>query len=260
VIGFPNPGLKAGLWAGRRVEPVLGRRGMAASAHPLVTGAAVDVLRRGGNAVDAAVAAGLVAAVVLPDACGLGGDLFAIVQAPGAPPVAFLGSGIAPRGASLEAMRAAGTHTATGVKMPHQGPLSAGVPGMVDGYRALMERFGRWTLAAVLEPAIGYAQDGFALTPAGARTIAWSADLLRRHASTAAVFLPGGDLPAAGSMLRQPDLARTLRRIGEAGPEDFYRGEIARRIGAAFEASGGALRASDLADHATVVEPTISTT
>jgi gamma-glutamyltranspeptidase len=230
---------------------------MVAAAHPLIVNAGLEVLRNGGNAVDAAVAASLTASVAMPEMCGLGGDLFAIVHAPGAPPVAVLGSGVAPRGANLEQMRAAGGHTG---KMPLTGPLSIGVPGMVHAYGALLERFGSRPLAELVQDAIHQAEAGFPLTVFGAGAIALHAQMLAKAPATAAVLLPQGRPPEPGEILRQPDLARTLRHIGQDGPQAFYRGALADRIAGAVQALGGALSADDLAGHATVLEPPIATT
>lgn len=237
--------------------PVFARQGMIAAAHPLIANAGLEVLRGGGNAVDAAVAAGLTASVVMPEMCGLGGDLFAIVHAPGAEAVAVLGSGIAPRGASLDQMRAAGGHTG---KMPLTGPLSIGVPGMVHAYGALLERFGSRPLAELARDAIQQAEDGFPLTVFGASAIAQYAKMLARHPATAAVLLPQGRAPQAGEILRQPDLARTLRLVATEGPAAFYRGQLAERIAQAVREAGGALSRDDLAGHETVLEPPIATT
>jgi gamma-glutamyltranspeptidase len=229
---------------------------MVAAAHPLTAETGLAVLKAGGNAVDAAVAAGLTASVVMPEMCGLGGDLFAIVQAPGQAPVAVLGSGIAPRAASLDQMRAAGS----GTRMPLTGPLSIGVPGMVDAYGALLGRFGTQDFATLATPAIGHAEHGFALTVLGVAAISAFAGLIQRYPATAAVLMPGGRVPASGELLRQIDLARTLKMIASEGPEVFYRGDLATRMAAFVQELGGVLSAEDLAGHATVLEPTIATT
>ena len=257
MIGFPRSGAARPAWHRRRVGPVFARQGMIAAAHPLIVGAGLDVLKRGGNAVDAAVAAGLTAAVVMPEMCGLGGDLFAIVHRQNEAPLAVLGSGIAPRGTSLEQMRAAGGHTG---KMPLTGPLSVGVPGMVHAYGALLERFGSRPLGELAEDAIHQAEAGFPITVFGAAAIALHAQMLACHPDTAAVFLPGGRPPEAGEVLRQPDLARTLRLIAKEGPPVFYEGPLATRIARALQAAGCALSAADLAGQATVLEPPIATT
>ncbi|MGH2557945.1 MAG: gamma-glutamyltransferase [Thermomicrobiales bacterium] len=261
MLGFPGAQQIETRWPRRRDSPVFAEGGMVAAAHPLVTQAGVAILERGANAVDAAVAAGLVAAVIMPEMCGLGGDLFAIVHAPSMPggqTVAVYGSGIAPRGASIDLMRAHGDDG--GRVMPHRGPLSVGVPGMVDAYFALLERFGTRPLAELAERAIAYAEAGFPLTIGGARAMAESRDLLARFPSSAAVFLADGEAPDAGAVLRQSDLAWTLRQIAAEGRDDFYRGEIARRIARSMAANGGALTVGDLADHETVVAAPLRTT
>lgn len=163
-----------------------------AAAHPLAASAGVDMLRNGGNAIDAAVAAGFAASVVMPEMCGLGGDLFAILHLPGQTqaPLAVLGAGASPLGCTLDQMIAAGRPTSTGeVKMPYRGALSIGVPGMVHALVEMHQRFGRLSLHQVMAPAIGLADRGFPLTRLGAWSIAVSEPLLRRHSEAAAVFL-----------------------------------------------------------------------
>ncbi len=257
MLGQPNA--RPAGFPRRRMSPSLGQGGMVAAAHPLTVATALAVLKAGGNAVDAAVAGGLTAAVVMPEMCGLGGDLFAIVHAPGVEPAAILGSGVAPRSATLEQMRRYGDPSPTGVKMPFRGPLSVGTPGMVHAFGALLARFGSRPLSELARAAIGYA-DGFPITPLGVHFIATSAELLRQYPASAAVFLPGGEVPKVGSILRQPDLARTLRIIAAEGAQAFYSGDIADRIAAFMAAHGGALSADDLARHETVLEPPIATT
>src|SRR5688572_17100730 len=138
MLGFSNGAVQP-TWSRRKIGPVFAERGMVGCEHPLMTSAGLDVLERGGNAVDAAVAAAAVGSVVMPEMCGLGGDLFAIVYDPGSgQTVSFLGSGISARAATIEQMRAAGDNG----NMPFRGPHAAGVPGMVDGYFAMLNRFG----------------------------------------------------------------------------------------------------------------------
>jgi gamma-glutamyltranspeptidase/glutathione hydrolase len=243
----------------------MARRGLIAGAHPLASATGLRVLASGGNAVDAAVAAALTDAVMLPAMCGLGGDLFAIVHRPsssgrseGGELLAFMGSGIAPRGTTIDHMREHGDRD--GACMPQRGPLSVAVPGFVDGCFALLDRFGTRPFAELAESAIGYAADGFPLSSHGAREIAEFAPLLRRYPTSAAVFLPDGRPPPPGTMLRQSDLARTLEQIARRGRDVFYRGDIAQRIGQFMAANGGALAADDFADHATDVAPPLATT
>jgi gamma-glutamyltranspeptidase len=264
MIGFPKE-MSSGTRQSRsntRQSPVSGEDGMVAAAHPLISEAGVHALRQGGNAVDAAVCAGLTAAVVMPEMCGLGGDLFAIVHTPASngpgQTLSFLGSGIAPRGATIEQMRANGD--ANGSQMPFRGPLSVGVPGMVDAYYALLDRFGTRPFAELAEPAIAHAKDGFRLTPGGAGHIATYADVLASFPSSRAVFLPDGTPPSAGDTLRQLDLAATIQAIAAGGRDVFYQGDIAQRIARYMAENGGAMTVDDLADHTTVVEPPIETT
>src|SRR5215207_6424276 len=150
MLGFPKASSPAQPWERRRVAPLFAEGGAVASAHTLITAAGVATLEHGGNAVDAAVSAALVAAVVMPEMCGLGGDLFAVVHSPkGNQTVALHGSGIAPRAATIEQMQANGD--ANGTKMPYRGPLAVGVPGMVDAYFALLDRFGTRSFAELAE-------------------------------------------------------------------------------------------------------------
>ncbi|MDP9366036.1 MAG: gamma-glutamyltransferase family protein, partial [Chloroflexota bacterium] len=261
MIGFPTTDQQTNrpAWPRRRPAPVFARNGMVAAAHPLTVAAGLEQLAGGGNAVDAAVAAALTAAVVMPEMCGIGGDLFALVHAPAGGSegtVAVHGSGIAPRGASLAFMREHGE--AGGTRMPYQGPLSVAVPGMVDACFRLLDRFGSRTFAEVATAAVGHARDGFPLGALGAAAIRENADLFRRFPASAAVFLPDGRSPGVGDVFRQPDLAATLGEIAAGGPDAFYRGGLARRMTRALADAGGVLTADDLADHATDLAPPLS--
>jgi gamma-glutamyltranspeptidase/glutathione hydrolase len=233
--------------------------GMVASAHPLATSAGVRTLAAGGNAVDAAVSAALAASVVLPAMCGVGGDLFAIVadQRGRSGPTAFLSSGIAPRGLSLEQARERSEDG--GKTLPLHGPLSPSVPGFISGVFSLLERYGTKSFAELAESAIGYAANGHPVTPGVARWVVETASDFERTPTSAAVFLPSGKPIPAGAILRQENLARSLRAIAEGGPEVFYTGAIAREIASYLAANGGALTVEDFADHATAVETPIST-
>ena len=269
ALGFPGPldAAEAASSDRRRISPVMARGGIIGAQHPLVSSTGLRVLAEGGNAVDAAVAAALVGTVVMPARCGIGGDLFAIVASPDAPGrgskgerLAFHGTGIAPRGASLEFMREHGEDAPDGRRvMAQQGPLSPSVPGFVDGCFALLDRFGSRSFAELAAPAITYAADGFPISPAEAKNIEQSADLLRRFAPSAAVFLPDGAAPHPGAILRQPDLARSISLIAGGGPDVFYRGEIAKAIASFLAANGGALTEDDFADHVTVISPPLTT-
>lgn len=253
MIGFP--GQRSDLpWRERRIAPVMSTGGMVASAHPLVSSAGMRALVAGGNAVDAAISSALAASVCLPDMCGLGGDLFAIVHDPRKPrPVSYLGSGIAPRGLTYEMAAKA---SPGGNLMPEQGPLSIGVPGMVRGYRDLLKNHGSKSFEELVQPALGYAECGHPLGRGEAYHLAPAVGLLKKLKATEAVFLPQGLPIRTGELFIQQGLARTFRRLIEAGLDDFYEGELARQIASAIQECGGVLSVDDLADHeSTITEP-----
>jgi gamma-glutamyltranspeptidase / glutathione hydrolase len=265
MIGIPNQiMIPTPMARRRRGTPVLARNGMATGAHPLVTSTVLRTLASGGNAVDAAIAGALTASVVLPAMTGIGGDLFAIVSTPDQQngrsdgPTSILSSGISPRGASLEFMQEHGDEG--GRLMPHQGPLAPAVPGFVAGIAALHKRFGSRPLTELATPAIGYAADGFPVSPIVARWLVDQQATLRKYPSTAAVFLRGGAPPKVGEILKQPDLARSIREIAEGGADLFYRGKLAKAISEFLSTNGGALTAEDFADHEATVTPAIQTT
>ena len=252
----------------RRVSPTLARNGMIASQHPLVSAAGLHVLASGGNAVDAAIAAALVGTVVMPSRCGIGGDLFAVVaraDASGAwqddDILAFMGSGISPRGASIEFMTERGEDAPGGHRvMAQHGPLSPAVPGFVDGAFALLDHYGTRSFAELAGPAIGYAANGFPLSPGEANAAASLESELRQYPATAAVFLPNDRPLKAGEVLRQPGLARSISQIARGGPDVFYRGPLAKAITDFLGANGGALTMEDFADHTTDIGRPLSTT
>lgn len=237
-------------WAGR--STVIAKSGMAATSQPLATQAAVDVLRRGGSAADAAIAANACLALMEPTGCGLGGDLFAIVWDPQARRLAGLNaSGPGAKGQTLEALR---TRFAGFAAIPWAGSASVTVPGAVDGWLKLHARFGRLRLAEVLQPAIGYAKDGFPVSPiiadGWARNMARLAERrsqIEEFDNALKVFAPGGKAPGAGEMFKNPQLADVLTNIAVFGRKDFYEGETARKLDAYMRRIGGALRYEDLA-------------
>jgi gamma-glutamyltranspeptidase/glutathione hydrolase len=230
-------------WARR--SDVLARRGMAATSQPLATAAAVDTLRRGGSAVDAAIAANAVLGVVEPTGCGVGGDLFAIVWDARARSLHGLNaSGRSPRGLTLDALRARGLE-----RIPAHGPLPVSVPGCVDGWAELHARWGRLPLSDVLAPAVSYAQDGFPVSEVIAGEWARGATVVRDQPGFAEVFLRGGRPPRRGEVYRNPALARTLACIGAEGRDAFYTGRLATLLAEFCTAAGCALRREDLAAH-----------
>jgi gamma-glutamyltranspeptidase / glutathione hydrolase len=216
-----------------RVALLRGTQGAVACGHPLAAGAAVEVMAAGGGAADVAVAAAAVLAVVLPDACGLGGDAMILVQRTGEEAVALNGSGAAPAGIQLP--------------VPPDGGGTVAVPGAVAAWVDLHARFGRLALDRVLAPAVRLAREGF---PAGAallQTVDAQRARLAAGAAGYALLAPG---LRPGGRVRLPELARTLERIGEEGPAAVYGGALAEAIG---RATRGHVAPPDLAAHATAV-------
>ncbi|MGE0362328.1 MAG: gamma-glutamyltransferase [Vicinamibacterales bacterium] len=228
---------------------------MIATSQPLASAAGLQVLQGGGNAVDAAVTAAAVLAVVEPSMNGIGGDLFALVHDPGTGRIHGLdASGRAPAAATLEEFRRRGLS-----EMPGSGPLPVDVPGVVSGWDALLTRFGTRTLAQALAPAIGYARDGFPVAELMAAEWAESVTRLAADPAAARTFLPGGRAPVMGEIFRNPRLADSLALIAAGGPDAFYRGPIAAAIAADMRARDGLLTAEDLAAHQADWVETIST-
>jgi gamma-glutamyltranspeptidase/glutathione hydrolase len=224
---------------------VLARNGIAATSQPLATQAAIDILKKGGSAVDAAVSANAVLGLVEPTGCGVGGDLFAIVwEARERKLHGLNGSGRSPRSLSLQRLRELGL-----AKIPSFGPLSLSVPGAVDGWFELHAKFGKLRMKDLLAPAIAYAQEGFPVTEIIADAWAANARGLGGFPGFAETFLPDGRAPKKGEIFRNPNLAATLRKIAEGGREEFYQGEIAERIDSFSRGAGGFLSGRDLAQH-----------
>lgn len=219
--------------------------GMAAASHPVATLAALDILRAGGNAVDAAIAAVAVQGVVDPHMTGIGGDCFVLYVPAGRPPVALNGSGHAPAAAALDWFTERG-HAA----IPDDSPHAVTVPGAVDAWCRLSADHGRLGLDRVLQPAIRAAEDGFVVTPRVALDWARYVDRLRTHPGAADQYLPGGGAPAVGDRLRHPALARTLARIAREGRDAFYAGAVADEIVATLARLGGHHAAKDFAGQA----------
>ncbi len=221
--------------------PVYSADGVVAAPHYLAALAGMDVLRDGGSAVDAALAANMVLAVVWPHMCGPGGDLFAQVWIGGDSQLFGLNaSGRAGRGMSVQAYRERGLES-----MPQRGVLSITVPGAVGGWFALHQRFGRLDMRRVARDAVHPARDGFRLTPTTAGAIRANAALLGATGGGAAVFTPGGRLPSAGDVLVQSDLGDSLELIAREGPSAMYGGHLGNRILAFLEAHGSGLSAAD---------------
>ena len=223
--------------------PAYSADGVVAAPHYLASLAAVDVLRDGGSAIDAALAANLVMAVVWPHMCGPGGDLFAQVWSVADGKLVGLNAS----GRSGEGMTAA-AYASLGVeKVPERGTLSVTVPGAVDGWFTLHQRFGKLEMSRVARDAIHHARDGYRLTPFTASAIRANLDLLSKVGSGVSVFAPDGGIPSAGDRLVQSDLADTLDKIVRYGPNVMYGGELGERIVSFLAANGGMLRNSDFA-------------
>ncbi len=229
--------------------------GMACTSHPLATQAALDVLKAGGSAVDAAIAANACLGLMEPTGCGVGGDLFAIVWDPATKKLHGLnGSGRSPHGLTLEKLRQLG-HT----NMPSYGPLPVTVPGAVDGWFALHGKFGRVPMATNLAPAIGYARDGFPLSEVIAEGWERNVAILAKYPNVTNLWAPGGHTPRKGERFRNPQLAATLTTIGADGRDAYYRGDIAKTIAAFVQEQGGFLSVRDFAEHTSEWVDPIST-
>ncbi len=227
-------------------SPVLARNGMVATSQPLATAAGIAVLRDGGNAVDAAIAAAAVLNVVEPMMCGIGGDLFALYYESATGTLHGLNAtGRAGSRADAAKLREDGL-----TRMPGYGPLVVTVPGALDGWDELVSRFGTRPLGELLEPAIGYAENGFPVSEIIAGQWKAAENHLSRHETGANTYLVDGKrAPEHGEVFRSPDFARTLRKIAAEGTEAFYRGDIADAIHDLMEETGGFVTRADLAAH-----------
>jgi len=224
---------------------VIARNGMVATSHPLATQVGLDVLKAGGNAVDAAIAANAALGLMEPTGNGVGGDLFAIVwDAKTRKLYGYNGSGRSPKSLTLQWFRDNGY-----AEIPPHGPLPVSVPGAVDGWFALHDRFGRLPMKRVLAPAIGYAREGFPVTELIAHYWALSVPRLSEYPGFAEQFTRGGKAPAKGEIWKNPNLANTLQAIADGGRDAFYKDRIARVIGDYFAENGGFLSYEDLASH-----------
>ena len=229
-------------------SPVFGRD-VVATSHPLASQAGLAMLMRGGNAIDAAVAAAMALTVVEPTGCGIGSDAFAIVW----------------DGTALHGLNSSGRSPAawdrarfSGEKMPERGWEAVTVPGAVAGWAALLRRFGRLGFEAVAAPAIRFAREGFAVSPIVAGQWRRAAEILGDQPGFAECFMPHGRAPRAGEVFRSEAHARTLESISESGGESFYRGALARAMVAHSERHGGAMTLDDLGAHRADWVPTLS--
>ena len=235
---------------------VISRDGIVAAESPLAAQAGVRILENGGNAVDAAIAANAAMGVVEPMMNGVGGDLFAIVyDAKSNKLYGLNASGWAPKDLTIEFLRSKGLR-----EMPEPGIYPVTVPGMVDGWQKLADKFGRKKLAEDLAAAIRIAQDGFAVPEMTAAYWAAGTDFLRGDSSAAQTYLIQDHPPRVGEIFKNLDLAWTLQQIAAHGRDAFYKGEIAKKILESMKHHGGVMTAQDLAEYSSEwVEP-VSTT
>jgi len=236
-------------------SPVFAREGMAATSHPLATFAAIETLKAGGTAADAAIAAVATLCVVEPAMTGIGGDCFCLVAKPDAPVWGYNGSGRAGSNASAEKLRANGIAHKIAATSPH----AVTVPGAIEAWEAILKAHGRFGLDRALAPAIRYAEDGFPIAPRVAWDWAGVVDKLAPHAGSQKYYLVNGAAPELGRVMRFPALAATLKAIAKGGAKAFYEGDIAADIVATVQAAGGDLVADDLARHKGNVVTPIST-
>ena len=224
---------------------VIAPHGMAATSQPLATQIALDILKAGGSAVDAAIAANAALGLMEPTGCGVGGDLFAMVwDADSQELVGLNASGRAPELMTLDYFK----HQGIGV-VPTYGPLPVSVPGAVDGWFELHGRFGKLPMKDLLAPATSYARDGFPVSELIARYMQDDAPVGEKYPGFAETFMTNGRMPNKGEVFKNPRLAATYDAIAEGGRDEFYKGEIATTIDAYMVEQGGLLRLADLEAH-----------
>jgi gamma-glutamyltranspeptidase/glutathione hydrolase len=225
---------------------VMARNGMVATSHPLAAQVGLDVLKKGGNAVDAAIATNAALGVLEPMMCGVGGDLFALVwDAKTKKLYGLNASGRSPYNANLEVFAKKELK-----QIPYTGPLCWSVPGCVDGWAELRKRFGTMSFRELLEQSIRYAEEGTPVPETIAKFWEWPETLKETpHADFAHTFLPGGTHPKPGEVFRNPNLAATYREIARNGRDAFYKGRIAREIVSFSDREGGLFTMKDFEDH-----------
>jgi gamma-glutamyltranspeptidase/glutathione hydrolase len=224
---------------------VIGTQGMVATSQPLATQVGLDILKAGGSAVDAAIAANAMLGLVEPTGCGIGGDLFAIVwDAEKGELTGLNASGRSPQSLTLQKIRDRGL-----TSIPYLGVFPVSVPGAVDGWFELHARYGRLPMSELLQPAIDYAENGFPVSEVIADAWAGGAENRKEFAGVKEIYMPGGEAPKTGDIFRNPNLANSYRMIAEGGRDAFYEGDIAKKIDAYMAEQGGFLSYDDLAQH-----------
>jgi len=222
---------------------IVAQHGMVATGHPLASEAGLRILRAGGNAMDAAIAAWAVQGEVEPGMTGLGADMFVLYYDAKTRAVTFInGTGFAAQAATIDFYKSKGG-------IPDEGPLSISVPGAVGGAAYALKKYGTRPLSDVLAPAIEIADDGFPISETLARGLAGSKAKLAKYPSSTKIWFRDGKPLETGDIVKNPDLARTLRAIASQGPDAFYRGDVARNTAAFLKASGGIITEADLASY-----------
>ena len=222
---------------------VIGQNGMVATSHPLATQIGLDILKQGGTAVDAAIAANIALGLMEPTGNGIGGDLFAIIWDAQSNKLHGLNaSGPAPMNLSIDYFEQQGLK-----KIPAYGPLPVTVPGAVDGWVKLHEKFGKLKFKSLFEPTIEYAEKGFPITETIAYYLDKSQKRFENYPNFSEVWIKNGRMPQKGEIFKNPQLANTLRIIAEKGRAGFYEGEIAQTMANFVQAQGGFLTYDDLA-------------
>ena len=221
---------------------VIGQNGMAATSHPLATQTAIDVLKSGGNAIDAAIAANAVLGLVEPTGCGIGGDLFAIVWDEKTNQLYGLNSsGPAPQKMSIDYVKQQGFE-----KIPAYGALPVTVPGAVAGWSALHEKFGKLPFENLFNNAIDYANNGFPVTELIAYYLERSSSVFEDYENFSSVWMPSGATPKKGEIFKNPLLAKTYKAIAKTNGQSFYEGSIATEIIKILNENGNPMSLSDL--------------
>lgn len=224
---------------------VISQNGMAATSQPLATQVALDILKKGGTAIDAAIAANALLGLVEPTGNGMGGDLFAIIwDANKKELTALNASGRSPKSLTLDYFKKNGI-----TKIPSHGPLPVSVPGCVDGWFEMHEKYGKLPMKVILQPAIEYAENGFPVTELIAYYLGKSIPYLSKYDGFSEVFSPTGTSPKKGEIFKNPALAKTLRKISEGGRDAFYKGDIAHTIAQYMKVQGGFITYDDMASH-----------
>ena len=234
---------------------VIATNGMAATSHPLATQAALDILKIGGTAIDAAIAANAVLGLVEPTGCGIGGDLFALIWDANKQELQGLNaSGRSPKLLTLDYLKGQNL-----TEIPYLGPLPITVPGVVDGWFEMHDRYGRLSMLEIFQPAISYAEDGFPVS----EVVSW---LWKENAQSRAeyegfrkIFMPNGRAPTKGELFKNPALASTYKKIATMGRDEFYKGDIAKKIDAFMVKNDAFLRYDDLTSHSSEWVKPVST-